>query len=123
MTLSKKLFIKTGNEVNFWKNQKNGQKLQKLKTRKSECSNIVRKLLIALFLNYFTSALAAPVVGGEESGSKMIDSQGGAERRVVSNHLVSNKREWNNCFIKNNHEKMLNLADLVIFSFLPLPYL
>ena len=31
----------------------------------------------------------------------MIDSQRGALRRVGYNHLISNKREWNNCFIKN----------------------
>ena len=34
----------------------------------------------------------------------MIDSQRGAERRVGYNHLISNKREWNNCFIKNAHK-------------------
>ena len=26
------------------------------------------------------------------------------ERRVGYNHLISNKREWNNCFIKNAHK-------------------
>ena len=31
----------------------------------------------------------------------MIDSQRGAQRRVGYNHLISNKCEWNNCFIKN----------------------
>ena len=44
----------------------------------------------------------------------MIDSQRGAKRRVVYNHLVSNKREWNNCFIKNNKEMLLNLADFAL---------
>ena len=39
----------------------------------------------------------------------MIDSQ-----RVGYNHLISNKREWNNCFIKNNHEIWLDLADLTL---------
>ena len=34
-------------------------------------------------------------------GYEMIDSQRGASRRVGYNHLISNKREWNNCFIKN----------------------
>ena len=34
-------------------------------------------------------------------GYEMIDSQRGAQRRVGYNHLISNKREWNNCFIKN----------------------
>ena len=37
---------------------------------------------------------------------------------LAISHLVSNKRKWNNCFIKNNHEKLLNTADLVIISFL-----
>ena len=30
----------------------------------------------------------------------MIDNQRGAERRVGYNHLISNKREWNNCLLK-----------------------
>ena len=38
----------------------------------------------------------------------MTDSQRGY------NHLISNKREWNNCFIKNNKEILLNLADLAL---------
>ena len=42
---------------------------------------------------------------------EMIDSQRGAERRVGYNHLISNKREWNNCFIKNAHKISLNLPD------------
>ena len=43
-------------------------------------------------------------------GYEMIDSQRGAKRRVGYNHLISNKREWNNCFIKNNQEILLELA-------------
>ena len=35
------------------------------------------------------------------TGYEMIDSQRGATRLVGCNHLLSNKREWNNCFIKN----------------------
>ena len=42
-------------------------------------------------------------------GYEMIDSQRGALRRVGYNHLISNKREWNNCFIKNAHKTSLNL--------------
>ena len=34
----------------------------------------------------------------------MIDSQRGEYRRVGYNHLISNKPERNNCFIKNNHQ-------------------
>ena len=41
----------------------------------------------------------------------MIDSQRGAQRRVGYNHLISNKREWNNCFIKNPHKISFNLPD------------
>ena len=44
---------------------------------------------------------------------EMIDSQRGAERRVGYNHLISNKREWNNCFIKNAHKISMNLPDLM----------
>ena len=42
----------------------------------------------------------------------MIDSQmkGGAKRRAGFNHLISNKREWNNCYIKNQ-QILLDFAD------------
>ena len=41
----------------------------------------------------------------------MIDSQRGAKRRVGYNHLIFNKREWNNCFIKNHQQILLDFAD------------
>ena len=41
----------------------------------------------------------------------MIDSQRGAKRRVGYNHLISNKRECNNCFIKNHQQILLDFAD------------
>ena len=41
----------------------------------------------------------------------MIDSQRGAKRRVGYNHLISNKREWNNCLIKNHQQVLLDFAD------------
>ena len=44
----------------------------------------------------------------------MIDSRRGAQRRVGYNHLISNKREWNNCFIKNNQEMLLDHADFAL---------
>ena len=44
----------------------------------------------------------------------MIDSQRGAKRRVGYNQLISNKREWNNCFIKNNREILLDLTDFAV---------
>ena len=42
-------------------------------------------------------------------GYEVIDSKRGAKRRVGYNHLISNKREWNNCFIKN-HQQDLDFA-------------
>ena len=44
----------------------------------------------------------------------MIESQRGALRLVGYNHLISNKREWNNCFIKNNQEMLLEHADFAL---------
>ena len=44
----------------------------------------------------------------------MRDSQRGAKRRVGFNHLISNKREWNNCFIKNNQEMLLDHVDFAL---------
>ena len=41
----------------------------------------------------------------------MIDSQRGAKRRVDYNHPRSNKREWNNCSIKNHQQILLDFAD------------
>ena len=49
-------------------------------------------------------------------GYEMIDSQQGAKRRVGYNHLISNKREWNDCFIKNNQVILVGLADFLFKS-------
>ena len=54
------------------------------------------------FMVYLTIILRARV------GYEMIDSQ------RSYNHLISNKREWNNCFIKNNQEIFLDLADFAL---------
>ena len=40
-----------------------------------------------------------------------MDSQRGAKRRVGYNHLISNKRAWNNCFIKNHQQILIDFAD------------
>ena len=55
-------------------------------------------------MEYLTIIPRAPI------GYEMIDSQRGAKHRVGYNHLISNKREWNNGFIKNNQEILLDLA-------------
>ena len=34
-------------------------------------------------------------------------------RLVSYNHLISNKHEWNNCFIKNAHEISRILPDII----------
>ena len=41
-------------------------------------------------------------------------SQRGAKRLVGYNHFTSNKREWNNCFIENNLEILVDLADFAL---------
>ena len=47
-------------------------------------------------------------------GYEMIDSQRDAQPRVGYNHLISNKREWNNCLIKVSQELLLVLADFAL---------
>ena len=42
-------------------------------------------------------------------GYEMVDSQRGA----FYNHLICNKYEWNNCFIKNAHKISRILPDLI----------
>ena len=37
-----------------------------------------------------------------------------ATRLVGHNHLISNKREWNNCVIENNQEMLLDHADFAL---------
>ena len=37
------------------------------------------------------------------------------DRHLVGyNHLLSNKCEWDNCFIKNNQELLLDLTDFAL---------
>ena len=52
----------------------------------------------------YISIMYLTIIPRARVGYEMIDSQRGAKRRVGYNHLISNKREWNNCFIKNNQE-------------------
>ena len=47
-------------------------------------------------------------------GYEMIDSQRRAKRRVGYNHLMSNKCEWNDYFIKNNQEILLDFANFAL---------
>ena len=37
-----------------------------------------------------------------------------AKRRVGYNHFISKKREWNNCFIENNQDILLHLANFAL---------
>ena len=49
-------------------------------------------------------------------GYEMIDSQLGPTHFVGYNLTISNKRGWNNCFIKikNNQEILLDPADFIL---------
>ena len=49
-------------------------------------------------------------------GYEMINNQRGDKRRVGYNHLISNKCEWNNCFIKNNLERNIAIKYLADFA-------
>ena len=64
--------------------------------------------IVFIILQIFYATRALLKIGGYLTiiplalvGYETIDSQLGATRLVGYNHLISNKREWNNCFIKN----------------------
>ena len=61
--------------------------------------------------NKFGILIYLTIIPRGRVGYEMIESQRGAQRRVGYNHLICNKREWNNCFIKNAHKISLNLPD------------
>ena len=47
-------------------------------------------------------------------GYEMIIANEARSTELAIYHLISNKCEWNNCFIKNNKEILLNLADFAL---------
>ena len=66
------------------------------------------------FFSFYMTFIYLTIIRRARVGYEMIDSQRGATRRVGYNHLISNKRKWNNCFIKNNQEILLDLADFAV---------
>ena len=58
-----------------------------------------------------SNVLYLTIIPRARVGYEVIDNQRGAKRRVGYNHLISNKREWNNCVIKNHQQILLNFAD------------
>ena len=52
------------------------------------------------------------IIPGVRVGYEIVDSQRGAKHRVGYNHLISNKREWNNCFIKNDQKIPIHVVAL-----------
>ena len=70
-------------------------------------------LSVGLYLG-LTHARGVPKISllvSKQVGYEVIDSQRGAKRRVGYNHRISNKREWNVCFIKNHQLILLYFAD------------
>ena len=63
----------------------------------------------ALFGQPLSKQLYLTVIPRARIGYEMIDT-----RLVGSNHLISNKRKWNNCFIKNNQEILLDPTDFAV---------
>ena len=59
-----------------------------------------------------TGSCKGPIIPRAQLGYEVIDSQRGEapKRRVGYNHLISNKREWNKCFIKNHQQILLDFA-------------
>ena len=48
-------------------------------------------------------------------GYEMVNSQRGAQRRGGYNYPISNKCEWNNCFIKNT-QRIQYLSSLAVLA-------
>ena len=68
-----------------------------------------------LLLSGIVSAPPSPVTINERGILNLIPCENKGNRaHVVNNHLISNKGEWNNCFIKNNQEILLYLADFAL---------
>ena len=59
-------------------------------------------------------ALYLTIIPRVRVGNEIVDNQRGAKCRVcLYNHLISNKREWNNCFIRNAHKISRILPDFL----------
>ena len=78
-----------------------------LKTGKDSCKWCRKKSRMA----WTPRIVYLTIIPRARVGYEVIDSQRGAKRRVGYNHLISNKREWNNCFIKNHQQILLDFAD------------
>ena len=57
-----------------------------------------------------------PIIPRVRVGYEMVDSQLNARRLVGYNHVISNKHEWNNCFIKNAHKIPMSLPDFILLE-------
>ena len=66
------------------------------------------------YLNMWLSSWYLTIIPQARVGYEMMDSQLGATRLVGYNHLISNKCEWNNCFIKNNQKMLLDHTDFAL---------
>ena len=66
---------------------------------------MVKRPFLPFVVNVYLTIIPLTLVGYE-----MIITN----EAVGYNHLKSNKREWNNCFIKNNREILLYLADFAL---------
>ena len=75
--------------------------------------------------NYWAFDLYLTIIPRVRVAYEMVDSQRGAWHQVGYNHLISNKRERNNCFIKNAHKKKLPVFSLflILSRRVQLPYL
>ena len=70
----------------------------------------VFKFKISVLYPIFAYSVHYTVIPRPRVGYEMIDSQ----RIVGFYYPISNKHEWNNCFIKDNQKKLLDLVDFAL---------
>ena len=70
--------------------------------------NLRHSFLVSISQYVYNKVIHSTITQRVRVGYEMVDSQ-----RVGYNHLISNKREWNNCFIKNAHKISRILPDFI----------
>ena len=79
------------------------------------CIYLSMSFLVTFIFTYLSYTYLTIIPPGRV-GYEMEGIQRDATRLVGYNHLISNKREWNNCFIKNAHKISMNLPDIIFLE-------
>ena len=78
-----------------------------------KCAVTMEIIVLNQSLEFLMSCGYLTIIPWVRIGYEMVDSQQGVKRQIGYNHLMSNKREWNNCFIKNAHKISRILPDFI----------